>query len=112
MRSVYSPKLNGLLYKQLDRDEMNAIGRLYVQLSYSWMNNFLEKKISGVVRSIYSPNLKGLLYKRVDKDKTNGIGRLYMQLRYLWLNSFVSKNQYSTIHEFIKIERLADKTAR
>ena len=79
---------------------------------YSWMNNFLEKKIGGVVRSIYSPNLKGLLYKRVDKDKTNGIGRLYMQLRYLWLNSFVSKNQYSTIHEFTKIERLADKTAR
>ena len=53
-----------------------------------------------------------LKFKEVDKDKTNGIGRLYMQLRYLWLNSFVSKNQYSTIHEFTKIERLADKTAR
>ena len=27
------PRLSGLLYKQLDRVEMNAIGRLYMQLS-------------------------------------------------------------------------------
>ena len=27
VKSIYSPKLKGLLYKRLDRDEMNAIGR-------------------------------------------------------------------------------------
>ena len=44
VKSIYSAKLNSLLYKELDRDEMNAIGRLYMQLSYLWLNNFLFKK--------------------------------------------------------------------
>ena len=78
---------------------MNAVGRLYMHLSYSWLNNFFQKKIGGV-QSIYSSKLKGLLYERVDKDKMNGISRLYMQFRYPWLNSFVSKNKLSTMHEF------------
>ena len=47
MKTIYShfihQKLNGLLHKQLDRDEMNAIGRLYMQLSYSWFNSFVRK---------------------------------------------------------------------
>ena len=74
------------------------------------IEQFFGKKISGV-QSIYSPKLKGLLYKRVDKDKMTGIDRPYLRLRYLWLDSFVSKNQWSTIHEFTKSERLTDKTA-
>ena len=35
VKSICSPKLNVLLYKQLD-----AIGMLCMQLSYSWLNNF------------------------------------------------------------------------
>ena len=72
---------------------------------------FLSKNQSSTTaQSIYLPKLKGLLYKRVDKDKLNVIGGLFMQLRNTWLNSFVSKNlQWSTIHEFTKIDRFTIK---
>ena len=55
---------------------MNAVGRLYMQLSYSWLNSFFRKRNqwSTIVQSIYSPKVKGLLYKRVDKDKINETG--------------------------------------
>ena len=79
------------LYKQLDRDEMNTIGRLYMQWSYS-LNNFFRKK-SVEYNPFIHQNWNALFYKWAYKDKMNGVGGLYMQLRYPWLNSFVSKNQ-------------------
>ena len=77
MKSVHSPKSKSLLYKQLDRDEMNLIGRLYMQLSYSLWNMFL-RKYRRSMQSIYTSKLIGLLYKQIEKDKMNGIGRLYL----------------------------------
>ena len=70
---------------------MQSVGWLCMQLSYSWLNRFLETNQQSA--TIYSLKLKGLFYERVDKDKMNGIGKLYMQLRYPWLNSFVSKSK-------------------
>ena len=37
------PKLIGSKLKQLNKDEMNGIERLYIQLSYSWLNSFVGK---------------------------------------------------------------------
>ena len=39
-----SPKLKGSLIKRLDKDEMNGIERLHMQLTYSWLNSFVSKK--------------------------------------------------------------------
>ena len=45
MKSIYSPKLDDLLYKQLDRDEMNTVyATRDMQLSHLWLNNFFGKK--------------------------------------------------------------------
>ena len=38
-----SPKLKGSLIKRLDKDEMNGTEKLYMQLSYSWLNSFVRK---------------------------------------------------------------------
>ena len=38
-----SPKLKGSLIKRLDKDYMNGIERLHMQLSYSWLNSFVRK---------------------------------------------------------------------
>ena len=69
MKSIYSPKLKGLLYKRLDRDEMSAhrwavyaIKVFMAERTVSLENNHW----STIVQSIYSSKLKGLLYKRVD----------------------------------------------
>ena len=34
LQSIFSPKLKGLLYKRVNKDELNGIVRLYMQLSY------------------------------------------------------------------------------
>ena len=34
--------------KRLNKDEMNGIERLHIQLSYSWLNSFAGKKIRKV----------------------------------------------------------------
>ena len=39
-----SPKLKSLLIKRLDKDEMNGIERLHLQLSYLWLSSFVRKK--------------------------------------------------------------------
>ena len=41
--SIYSSKLKSLLNKQLDKDKLNGIYRVYMQLSYSWLNSFVRK---------------------------------------------------------------------
>ena len=38
-----SPKVKGSLIKRLDKDEMNGIEWLHMQLSHSWLNNFVRK---------------------------------------------------------------------
>ena len=38
-----SPKLIGSPLKRLNKDEMNGIERLHMQLSYSWLNSFVGK---------------------------------------------------------------------
>ena len=77
--SIYSSKLKGLLNKQLDKDKLNGIYRVCLQLSYSWLNDFVRKKISRV-KSIYSLKLKGSLSKRLDKNEMDGTERLQMRL--------------------------------
>ena len=60
-------------------------GRLYTQLSYSWLKNFFRKRsveYNGTIHLFTKIKRLAILYKRVDKDKMNGIGRLYIQLRY------------------------------
>ena len=42
VQSICSPKLKGLLYKRIDKDKMNGIGRLYIQLRYPWLNSFVR----------------------------------------------------------------------
>ena len=42
--SIYSSKLKGLLNKQLDKDKLNGIYRVYMQLSYSSLNSSVRKK--------------------------------------------------------------------
>ena len=42
-----SPKLKGSLIKGLDKDEVNGIERLHIQLSYSRLNSFVCRKKSG-----------------------------------------------------------------
>ena len=42
--SIYSSKLKGLLNRQIDKDKLNGIYRVYMQLSYSWLNSFVRKK--------------------------------------------------------------------
>ena len=44
--SSYSLKLKGLLNKQSDKDKLKGIYRVYMQLSYSWLNSFVSKKKS------------------------------------------------------------------
>ena len=44
--SMSSPKLIGTPLKRLNKDEMNGIERLHIQLNYSWFNSFVGK-ISG-----------------------------------------------------------------
>ena len=39
--TIHSPKLKGLLYKRVDKDKMNGIGRLYIQLRYPWLDSFV-----------------------------------------------------------------------
>ena len=39
-----SPKLKGLLIGRLDKDEMNGIERLHMQISYSWLDSFVGTK--------------------------------------------------------------------
>ena len=36
VQSIYLPKLKGLLYKWVDKDKMNSIGRLYYLLT-NWL---------------------------------------------------------------------------
>ena len=38
-----SPKLIGSPLKRLNKDEMNGIERLHMELCYSWSNSFVEK---------------------------------------------------------------------
>ena len=38
-----SPKLKGSLIKRLNKDKMNGIERLHMQLGYSWLNSFVRK---------------------------------------------------------------------
>ena len=92
--SIYSSKLKGLPNK----NKLNGVYRVYMQLCYSWMNSFVRKKISGV-KSISLPKLKGLLYKQ--------LGRLYMQLSYSRLNSFLEKKSVEHDPLLAKIEWLA-----
>ena len=39
-----SPKLTDWPLKRVNKDEMNGIERLHIQLSYSWLNSFVGKK--------------------------------------------------------------------
>ena len=39
-----SPKLIGSPLKRFDKDEMNGMERLHIQLSYSSLNSFVRKK--------------------------------------------------------------------
>ena len=43
VQSMNSPKLAGLLLKQLHRDKLNAISRLYMQSTYLWLDSFVVK---------------------------------------------------------------------
>ena len=36
-------KMIGSPLKRLDKDEMNGIQRLHIELSYSWLNSFVKK---------------------------------------------------------------------
>ena len=38
-----SPKLIGSPLKRVNKDKMNGIERLHIQLSYSWLNSFFGK---------------------------------------------------------------------
>ena len=42
-----SPKLKDSLIKRLNKDPINGIERLHMQLSYSWLNSFVRKKKQG-----------------------------------------------------------------
>ena len=39
-----SPKQKASPLKRLNKDEMNGIERLHIQLNYSWLNSFVGKK--------------------------------------------------------------------
>ena len=43
VQSMSSPKLIGSPLKRLNKDKMNGIGRLHMQLRYSLLNNFVGK---------------------------------------------------------------------
>ena len=44
VQTMNSPKLKGSLIKRPDKDEINGMEWLHMQLVYSWLNNFLRKK--------------------------------------------------------------------
>ena len=52
VQSMSSPKLIGSPLKRLNRDEMNGIERLHIQLSYSWLNSFVGKRNHEWTRTI------------------------------------------------------------
>ena len=39
-----SPKQKGSPLKRLNKDEMNGVERLHIQLSYRWLNSVVGKK--------------------------------------------------------------------
>ena len=43
-----SPKLKGSLIERLEKDEMNEIERLHIQLSFLWLNSFVRKNVRNV----------------------------------------------------------------
>ena len=47
-----SPKLKGSLIKRLDKDEMNSVKRLHMQLSYLWLNSSVRTKSGKWTRMI------------------------------------------------------------
>ena len=49
VHSVYSPKLKRLLDKWVDKDKMNGIGRLYMQLRYLSLNTFVSKNLQSTI---------------------------------------------------------------
>ena len=52
IQSIYSPKLKGFLYEQVDKDKVNGIGRLYMQLRYPWLNSFLSKNQQSTIHQL------------------------------------------------------------
>ena len=49
LQSMNSPKLKDSQIKKLDKDEMNGIERLHMQLSYSWLNSLSEENQGNVI---------------------------------------------------------------
>ena len=98
MQSIYSPKLKGLLYKRVDKDKMNGIGRLYIQLRYPWLNSFLSKNMWNTVHEFTKlERLTDIKKNRLDKDEMNGIERPHMQLSYSWLHSLFFLEKISKV---------------
>ena len=45
-RSIHEfTKFNRLLYKQVDKDKLNVIGRPFMELRYMWLNSFVSKNL-------------------------------------------------------------------
>ena len=42
-----SPKLKGSLIERLNKDEMDRIARLHMQINFSWLNSFVKKNREG-----------------------------------------------------------------
>ena len=82
VENVYEfANLKSLLYERVDKDKLNVIGGLFMQLRYTWFNSFVSKNLqwSTIHESL---KLIGLPLKLLNKDEMNGIERLHIQLSY------------------------------
>ena len=87
--SNYSSKLKCLLNKKVDKDKLNGIWRVHMQLSYSWSNSFVKKNQWSEIRLF--TKIEWLAILTAQWGGMNVIGRLYIQLSYSWLHKFFRK---------------------